>query len=187
MGFHPRPAMDYQADYWQEYLERDATPMGAALTKARVDFVRKHLGADISQLVDIGIGGGRFVREADCKGFDVNLQAINWLQDHRVFSDPKETTPEAVSCWDALEHIPDPEEFLRNVRKWLFVSLPIFMNPATVVSSKHYKPGEHIWYFTHKGFVDFCANQGFELVEYNHIESDLGREGINTYAFKRVL
>ena len=185
MGFHPRPPIDYQQDYWNEYLERDASPMGEALTRARIDFVKKYLGDGITELVDIGIGGGRFVREADCWGFDVNETAIEWLKSHNAFTNPLTAPPEAISCWDALEHIPKPEKLLRSVRKWLFVSLPIFTNPATVVSSKHYKPGEHLWYFTHGGLVKWCAAQGFELVEYNHIESDLGREGINTYAFRR--
>jgi hypothetical protein len=187
MGFHPRPPIDYQADYWQEYRERDATPMGEALTKARVDFVRKHIGSDIQHLVDIGIGGGRFVREADCWGFDVNESAIEWLRSHNAFTNPMTAPPEAISCWDALEHIPKPEKLLKHVKNWLFVSLPIFDNPATITASKHYKPGEHIWYFTHRGLVIWCAAQGFELIEYNHIESDLGREGITSYAFKRRL
>jgi len=159
---------------------------GEALTRVRIDFVKKYLGDGSHGASGVlGIGGGRFVREADCWGFDVNETAIEWLKSHNAFTNPLTAPPEAISCWDALEHIPKPEKLLRSVRKWLFVSLPIFTNPATVVSSKHYKPGEHLWYFTHGGLVKWCAAQGFELVEYNHIESDLGREGINTYAFRR--
>lgn len=185
MGFHPRPPIDYQQDYWQEYLKRDASPMGAALTSARVEFVRKYIKNDIHALVDIGIGGGRFVQEANCWGFDVNEEAIKWLRSRGSFTNPLTIEPDAISCWDALEHIPKPEKMLKRVKNWLFVSLPIFDDPATITQSKHYKPGEHLWYFTHDGLIKWCAAQGFELVKFNTQESDLGREGIVTYAFKR--
>ncbi|WP_254814742.1 hypothetical protein [Pseudomonas aeruginosa] len=45
MGFHPRPPMDYTGPYFEKYQLLDATPMGAALTQARIDLVRRHLPA----------------------------------------------------------------------------------------------------------------------------------------------
>ncbi|MNG41039.1 hypothetical protein D3C84_1299630 [compost metagenome] len=57
---------------------------------------------------------------------------------------------------------------------------------ADVLQSKHYKPGEHLHYWTLPGFVNWCEAQGFELQEANHAESELGREGITSFAFKRT-
>ena len=185
MGFHPAPPMDYQEDYWQDYLQRDASHMGAVLTQARVNFVRKHIGNDINALVDVGIGGGRFVQDANCWGFDINEQSIKWLKARGSFTNPLTIEPEAISCWDSLEHMPKPEKLLKRVKKWLFVSLPIFTQPEAIPQSKHYKPREHLWYFTHDGFIRWCAAQGFDLIEFNTQESDLGRQGIVTYAFRR--
>ena len=187
MGFHPAPPIDYQQDYWEEYLNRDKSPIGSALTYARVNFVRKYISDDINALIDIGIGGGRFVREANCWGFDINESAIKWLRARDRFTNPLTIEPDAISCWDSLEHMPKPWKLLKRVKTWLFVSLPIFTQPHAITRSKHYKPGEHIWYFTHDGFVEWCDAQGFDLVEFNTQESDLGREGIVTYAFKRKL
>ncbi|HBO2877722.1 TPA: hypothetical protein NH523_006434, partial [Pseudomonas aeruginosa] len=73
MGFHPRPPMDYTGPYFEKYQLLDATPMGAALTRARIDLVRRHF---TGQVVDIGIGGGRFVTESGAMGFDVNPEAV---------------------------------------------------------------------------------------------------------------
>lgn len=190
-GFHTRPAMRYEGQYFAHYQKLDATPMGGLLTKARVDLVRKY--ADPSRVVDIGIGGGRFVQESGGSGFDVCDDAIQWLKQQDRWKDPYEAGFEgtkawvhAVTCWDSLEHIPEPEKLLAQVDGWLFVSMPIYEGHADVLQSKHYKPGEHLHYWTLPGFVNWCEAQGFELQEANHAESELGREGITSFAFKRV-
>ncbi|MCY1314289.1 hypothetical protein D9M70_649130 [compost metagenome] len=64
--------------------------------------------------------------------------------------------------------------------------MPIYDSQAHCLQSKHYKPGEHIHYFTLNGFITWCQRQGFELVEINQVESELGREGITSFAFRRM-
>jgi len=82
MGFHPAPPIDYGARYFQEFIDRDHTPMGDALTLERMRFVQRN---SIYPLVDIGIGGGRFVTDFGCDGYDVNPLAVQWLKDHCKF------------------------------------------------------------------------------------------------------
>lgn len=184
-GWHSRPAMLYSGDYFAHYQKLDNTKMGALLTRARLELVGKYTSPGIS--LDIGIGGGRYVQESGGYGFDVCEDAKKWLVANNAFVDPYEQQVDVVTCWDSLEHIPDPRALLVQVRKWLFVSLPIFeFSGEDVTSSKHYKPGEHLWYFSSTGFINWCAEQGFECVEMNRVESDLGREGIMSFAFKRV-
>jgi len=184
MGWHSREPMSYDGDYFAKYQELDATPMGQALTKARVEFVSKY--TDTVNLVDIGIGGGRFVLEAGCLGYDVSSQAKDWLGRLGLEADPYVDGAYAVACWDSLEHIPDPEALLAAVGKWLFVSMPTYKDQADCLRSKHYKPGEHVWYWSIDGFAKWAAKQGFELMEINHAESELGREGITTFALRRI-
>ncbi|HSX49933.1 MAG TPA: methyltransferase domain-containing protein [Cellvibrio sp.] len=183
MGFHPRKPMSYEGDYWNHYREMDATDMGAALTQARVELVRRHYAGAV---VDIGIGGGRFVSEADSYGFDVSASAIAWLKCSGRYLNPYEGCVAALCCWDSLEHVPDPVALVACASQWLFVSMPIYHDVNHCLASKHYKPGEHLWYWTEKGFIDWCAREGFELVEKNHIETAIGREGITSFAFRRV-
>ena len=182
-GFHTRPAMRYEGQYFAHYQKLDATPMGGLLTKARLELVEKYVQPN--QTLDIGIGGGRYVQESGGYGFDVCDDAIRWLHDHKLFRDIEFTWP-YVTCWDSLEHVPDPEHMLSKITDWLFVSMPIYNDMADVLQSKHYKPGEHLHYWTLPGFVNWCEAQGFELQEANHAESELGREGITSFAFKRV-
>ena len=182
MGYHPRPPMDYSGPYFKKYQALDATPMGEALTRARVAMTRRHYQGGV---VDIGIGGGRFVQAADGWGYDVNAEAVAWLRQQERYFDPYATPTEAISCWDSLEHIPEPEKLLAQVGEWVFVSMPVYLSQWDCLKSKHYKPGEHLWYWTQNGLIAWFARQGFGCVEINDSESELGRDGITSFAFRR--
>lgn len=177
--------ISYEAYYWENYVKLDNTDMGEKLTKARVDFVRSFTDDTI---VDIGIGGGRFVKEVAGLGYDINQSAVSWLKDEGLFFDVENNSSiKSATFWDSLEHIPSPNDCLDKIENMVFVSIPIFKDLNHISNSKHYKPGEHLWYFTHEGFINYMELHGFELVSYNQMETDLGREGINTYAFRRLL
>lgn len=183
IGFYPVTAQPYDARYWQHYRELDRTPSGDALTALRIALVERHYGF---HLVDVGIGGGRFVEERrNTSGYDVNPHAVAWLKETGRWHDPYRQQVMAASFWDSLEHILDPAPLLANVRYWVFVSVPIFTDCDHVLRSKHYKPAEHVWYLTDAGLIAFMRRAGFELVERNTMEQDAGREGIGSYAFRR--
>ena len=156
--------------------------MGEGLTRARVAMTRRHYQGGV---VDIGIGGGRFVQAADGWGYDVNAEAVAWLRQQERYFDPYATPTEAISCWDSLEHIPEPEKLLAQVGEWVFVSMPVYLSQWDCLKSKHYKPGEHLWYWTQNGLIAWFARQGFGCVEINDSESELGRDGITSFAFRR--
>ncbi|HBO4166731.1 TPA: methyltransferase domain-containing protein [Pseudomonas aeruginosa] len=181
MGFHPRPPMDYSGPYFEKYQALDATPMGAALTAARVDMVQRHFDGEV---LDVGIGGGRFVIESGGKGFDVNEEAVQWLKSRNAYADPYKGVA-AITCWDSLEHVPDPEALVSSVGEWVFVSMPVYKDQADCLKSKHFKPGEHLHYWSVRGLIGWFAKMNFGCVEINERESDLGREGITSFAFRR--
>ena len=184
MGFHPRKPISYEHDYFENYLKYDNSEMGDALTAARKELVDFYYRGSV---VDIGIGGGKFVAAMGAKGFgyDINQDAINWLMETDRFCDPYAGNVGCITCWDSLEHIPEPESLIRQVTDMVFVSLPIFNNPNTIHQSKHYKPGEHIWYWSDWGLIQWFSRLGFVLVEKNQMETELGREAISTYVFRR--
>lgn len=186
MGFHPREPMDYGGGYFRNYRKLDNSDMGRALTKLRVDLVERHFGDNGTRLIDVGIGGGRFVREFDAWGYDVNPESVEWLEQIGSFRDPYASGVEALTFWDSLEHIPDPESAVACACRWVFVSMPIYDNARDCLESPHYKPGEHIWYWTFDGLARWFQRQGFEMYEANHMETEAGRRGIMSFAFKRV-
>jgi hypothetical protein len=182
MGWHPAKPITYEEDYWDKYVIYDATKMGEQLTKARVDFVNKFWKGKV---VDIGIGAGRFVQESEGFGFDVNPSAIKWLKNNDLWLDPYKESVDAITCWDSLEHIVDPVKLIDQVKKWVFVSIPIFASGESALKSKHYRPGEHIWYFTERGLIHWMHRHGFTIKGHSDVETKLGREDIKSYAFCR--
>lgn len=159
--------------------------MGRQLTAARWSMVLAH-APEADEYVDFGIGGGAFMREVDCcRGFDVNPEAVEYLSDCGRLHNPEEDC-EVATFWDSLEHMPDPGAVIDKVRRWAFISLPIFADADSVTRSKHYKPGEHLWYFSQTGLVRWMHEKGFECREINRMESELGREGIASFAFRRA-
>lgn len=176
----------YNKAYWDNYVSYRTSPIADALMKARTDLVQRLYGD--APLVDIGIGSGHFVesRGPETFGYDVNPMAIRWLIDKNMWWDPYAKDPEAVSCWDSLEHMARPEALVRCVKSMIFLSIPIFFDPDHVIRSKHFKPNEHFWYFTRAGLTEWMRQYGFSLVEENHMETNLGREDIGTFVFKRI-
>lgn len=183
-GWHSSPPMTYSGEYFAHYQKLDETKMGGLLTQARLQLVEKYTKASLG--VDIGIGGGRYVQESGGFGYDVCEDAVRWLQGFGHYKDPYSEKISHVTCWDSLEHIPEPEKLLAQVRDWFFVSLPTFENAEEALASKHFKPAEHLWYFSIPGLIRWAEDQGFQVMEVNHAETELGREGITSFAFKRV-
>lgn len=175
---------EYGEDYFQEFQGKDSTNVGRILTTARAQFVNAHLPASRTNLVDVGIGGGAFLIAMACKGVDINKTAMKWLEGMGAAWDDKEAS--AMTFWDSLEHIPHPDAYLSLCSAWAFISTPIYESAEHVIHSKHYKPGEHLWYFTDRGLKRFMAEAGFALVSQNRMEENAGRDGIGTYAFRRI-
>ena len=176
----------YSSDYWSEYRKRDATPTGARLTLERIRFVKRNVGAE--EVVDIGIGGGRFVTERGglTFGFDVSEPAVKWLKSNQRFWNPYRHKPQNITCWDSLEHLKNPAMLIDRVDEHVFVSMPIYKDAADCLASKHFKPGEHLWYFTDWGLEEWFHERGFALMERNKMETECGREGIESFLFRRV-
>lgn len=187
VGHYPvELAGQYGKAYWDRYASYKSSPIADALMKARVNLVGRLYGD--APIVDIGIGSGHFIesRKAMTYGYDVNPIAIRWLIDRDLWWDPFARDPEAIACWDSLEHLSRPETLVRNVKSMIFLSIPIFLSLDHVIRSKHYKPDEHFWYFTRNGIINWMHRYEFDLVEDSQMETNLGREDIGTFVFKRV-
>jgi acyl-phosphate glycerol 3-phosphate acyltransferase len=59
---------------------------------------------------------------------------LAWLEQRMLLVDPHLVSFDAVTLLDVLEHIPDFQSLLSNVREWVFMSLPIcaFVRPSSV-------------------------------------------------------
>lgn len=177
----------YDKDYYEKYISYEDTEIAKKINKSRTSITRKYC----QTLLDIGIGSGEFIKKSKLKvfGYDINNYGVNWLTEKGLFLDPyKECLKEVegVCFWDSLEHIPKPSLLLEIIRdKFVFISIPIFENLLKVRESKHYRPNEHLYYFTSKGLIAYMKVFGFKLVEISDAEIIAGREDVYTFVFNQ--
>lgn len=181
--------VQYGAAYLQKIAGYDRT-IADAVNHGRVALLMRHLEPPAS-LLDIGAGDGSFVRCArswgfDARGFDVIPEAAQALLADGLYDDDPALW-DAVTLWDAIEHMEEPGLWLRRIRRGacLFASVPIFADLSAIRASKHYRPGEHLYYWTADGFVDWVRRQGFGLLEQSDHEMRAGRDSIGAFAFRR--
>lgn len=177
----------YDREYFERFSRQADTPIGRALMRARCEFVERYYGGP---LIDVGIGSGAFIEARNARGrvtygYDVNPAGIQWLEDRRLFVDPYLIPFDAMTLWDVIEHIPDFRSLLRNVRKWLFISTPIFRSANHILRSKHFRRDEHFWYFTRRGLIGVMRTIGFDLIASSRFETRIGREDIGSFVFRR--
>lgn len=174
--------ISYDQDYFSKYESYKGTDVSKKIHDTRVGLVKKyHPG----RILDIGVGNGDFIEaHGNCHGYDINPVAASWLKRERIYNENIELF-DAFSMWDVIEHIPAPSEYFNRMKQgsYLFTSIPIFENLSDIRKSKHYKPGEHLYYFTEKGFLFYMSRNRFSLIDSNDNETKVGREGIMSFAF----
>lgn len=181
----------YDADYLVKCKSYEGSDISNAVNRGRCALLMRHL-PEGSNVIDVGAGSGAFVREAmswgfDAFGFDVIDEAAINLSDAGRYAEDIEAF-EAVTMWDSMEHMENPSEYLDRISRGsrLFVSIPIFEDLFKIRNSKHYRPGEHLYYFKDMGFVNWMSLHGFMLLEKATFEMDAGRQSIYDYAFVKA-
>lgn len=182
IGYYPVTDSPYDAAYFEKYVKYEDAEIGKKLNQARQGLATKYKW---NELLDIGVGSGVFIRDLpNSYGFDINPAAIEYLKSIDKYREPFPV--DMMTFWDSLEHIHEPAELFELVKKYVIVSTPIYEDLDHVYKSKHFRPDEHCWYFTIHGMLTFMQCYGFKCIEYNRIESDLGREDIGTFVFERI-
>jgi len=187
-GFYPVENTPYDQAYFDRYRGQADTKIGQALNKARCDLVRTWWTGSI---LDVGIGDGAFLRSRGGEhfdfGYDVNPAGVAYLEEQGRFAELYNPYPghQVATFWDSLEHIENAHFALAQVGYMAFVSLPIFDDVQHVLRSKHYRKDEHHHYWTRIGFINFAGQCGFAVADQNSMESDIGREGIETFVLTR--
>lgn len=163
-----------------------------AVNVGRCEMLARNLDKGATVL-DIGAASGAFVRAARlagflAMGFDIIPEAVVRLVKAELYADDPDGF-DAVTMWDSLEHMEDPGAFLRRIPKGktLLVSVPMIDDLRRVRSSKHFKPGEHFYYWTRFGFVDWMRLYGFRGLEMSAHEMVAGRQDVMAFSFKRDL
>jgi hypothetical protein len=180
-------SVEYDKAYYDKYVAYENTEISKRLNAFRVGFTSR-----CRTILDIGIGSGEFIRSSPVEtlGYDVNPIAVEWLRNRGLYLNPYKSLPSRVSgitLWDTLEHIPTPTDLLNRlpIGIQVFVSIPIFETLSSIKDSKHYRPNEHFYYFTHPGLLTYFDDLGYTLIEHSDGESRAGRESIGSFHFRK--
>lgn len=192
IGFYPiTEPRAYDDAYFEEYERREHTPIGTILNRARVGLCHRFMedGAGPVTVLDVGVGNGAFLRwRSHTLGFDICPKAVAMLQEKGLYLDPYRDSLDGiagVTFFDSLEHIRHPHQLLERLTdQWVIVAMPIFRDKDHVLRSKHFRPTEHYWYFTFKGFVAAMTRMRFALHHVSDFETKAGREDILTFVFR---
>ena len=185
--------VSYDVPYLEKVMAYENTTIAKAVNAGRCALLAKHADPKC-RLLDMGSGTGAFVRAArsagymESFGFEVIPNAARDLVDARLWSD---NIPhfDCITFWDTLEHMEDPGTKLAAIKRGgvALISVPIFDDLRKIRESKHYRPGEHLYYWTRQGLINWAKLYDFRLLEESAHEIEAGRESIGAFAFRRDL
>lgn len=154
-------SVSYDADYARQY---DTRPV-KAMSKVRWDFIQTHLSLPVgSRVLDVGYGNGAFLKHARAAGMKIHgidVHSEDFGIPHVDFDTP--LMFDLICFFDSLEHFPDFSPIFKLKSRHVIVSLP--NTPSFVLSRpwawRHFKPGEHLHYFSHESLDAFMRCWGF--------------------------
>lgn len=191
---HPAPAVDKLAQYYasdayishgnqkRTIIDRLYAWVQQLMFKQKEQWLSKHT-KEKKRYLDFGCGTGALVHHLnhqnwEAYGVEPNDKARSLSFSQKLLyvdlSQLPESNFDVIALWHVLEHLPDPEETLKelsnqlNTTGHLFLALPNFNS----FDAKYYKDfwaaydvPRHLWHFSSTGITQLCDKIGFELVE----------------------
>lgn len=176
----------YNAEYAEKYHQLAATPLGQAIYLSRWALIMKYVQK--GNLLDYGSGPGAFNAHGPSSfkrfNYDVNptcgFTDKVWLcpqyrESGEWCSDPRCTNIDVLTMWDSIEHIPNFYGEIKDVNApWLFITTPNLESvDKPILFWKHYRPGEHIFYFDRHSLGVVLSDLGYSIRELNFDEGKL--------------
>lgn len=170
----------YNLDYYENLL-RLYSASAEEISKRRWNFLKSHI-QNLRTVLDYGCGVAWFRAwrppGVNCYTFDIAMYPQTGV----------EVMLYDVTCfWDVLEHIPDfkaLEPILALSRK-VAVSVPIPNDETGLNGWKHFKPGEHLHYFTRDTLNALFHKYGFSLLVEDDFECP-PRTDIGSFIYRRL-
>lgn len=158
----------YDAAYYAHLAEREKSKVGIDLISSRVACASL---TPFDRYVEVGPGAGGFGRWLKSAFNFVKYEAVD-----RNTPWPTPSKDALVVAWDSIEHM----EALEPLRGWggILLTVPVEDDESAWLKSRHYKPGEHIWYFTPNGLVRVMVRLGYRLSWFTRSEEMFGRREV---------
>ena len=153
--------VSYDADYAHQYDSRPVKEM----SDLRWDFIQSSLNLKPgSRVLDVGYGNGAFLKRAQAAGmniFGIDLHTEDF--GIPVVDFETKLSFDLICFFDSMEHFPSFAPLRKLKSRNVIVSIP--ETPDFVMEAprrwRHYKPGEHLHYFSHGSLDLFMSKWGF--------------------------
>jgi 2-polyprenyl-3-methyl-5-hydroxy-6-metoxy-1,4-benzoquinol methylase len=140
-----------------------------------------------ARVLDVGCAGGAFPKAAQDAGLQVTgVEPSRWLAEFGRTSYGVDVRTgfladqafeaesfDVVTLWDVIEHLPDPRNVLREIRRVLKADGTLIINFPDDASVARRLLGRnwpmflsvHLIYFTPRTLAEFISREGFETIE----------------------
>lgn len=166
---HPIPSEAQLKEFYSSYTDiRAASDVVLLNAERNLKFLRRFGYNESKFILDFGTGDADFLDVAGehCMGIDFKPQR------HPRCYQSLDALPvkkfDFITLWAVLEHLADPVGTCAEIGKYL--------NPGAIIAITtvnaeglipyHYKPVEHLTYWTRRAFEILFEKTGFELIEY---------------------
>jgi hypothetical protein len=168
----------YDIEYY-EHMLREYSVTAEKICKIRWDWI-----ADVKPryVLDYGSGVGWFrafrPEDVEVDSYDIAVYPQTGLVATCDY--------DAVCFWDVLEHIPNFNSLANILKttKYVALTLPLIDGVSDVATWKHFKPNEHLHFFTQDILVAMFNHYGFSLLKHGKPECP-PREDVYSFLFKK--
>lgn len=181
-------------EYGKEYVNGYAGRPTLELSWVRLAFL--WIYKKDGRVLDIGYGDGEFIRQASRAGFftmgyDAHADDIGVP----VVKELKPGVFDIVTMFDSFEHMADLDEPFKAAPSMFVVTVPWLpegVTDETIRQWRHYKPNEHLHYFTEKSLRAVFSRHGYGMETREPIEDIIRKNpqsspNTMTFIFKRVI
>lgn len=175
----------YSSEYARTYQCYARSECNTQLMLARLGLVATFIQPG-SKLLDFGTALGEFMKVAKpyyhVEGFEPNKEAVKRSSMAPIHTDLSLLRHyDAITFFDVLEHIEDPQGLLQLVKKYhllpggyIFIITPSASAAEghdKLVNWKHFKPREHLFLYTLQSLEAVIEQVGFHAVHWEWNES----------------
>jgi hypothetical protein len=152
----------YDLQYFEKML-RQNSKTAEEICKIRWEFIRS-CG---QRVLDYGSGVGWFrafrPEDKEVDSYDIGPYPQTGIRNNSY---------DVICLWDVLEHLPSFEEMedIFTQTSYVAVSIPIKPAKTKIENWKHFKPGEHLHYFTVESLDAFFKKYDFKKVKSGYPE-----------------
>lgn len=174
--------MIYNLNYL-ESMYRNYSATAKQICELRWNFIDEIINRGAHKILDYGCGCGYFRAFRPNKKELINSHDIN---KHCPQTGILGDTYDIICLWDVLEHFYDMQDINKVIEQYnirfIALTVPIKPDNKKMYLWKHFKPGEHLTYFTHET-ISILFN-GFKLIKKDDVECP-PREDIWSFIFEK--